>query len=151
MALPKLFHVNDDSPGADLALLCIRVLAGATLFHFSGAPKLLNFLGQGDPLQLGAFAVPAMVYATFALGICTLLVLVGFATRYAALFTTISLTATFFLNGDGLWSNMLTPRPNNHNEATWLFLSVFLALVFTGPGRISLDRYLSTPSHSGAR
>lgn len=148
MALPKLFHVNEDSRTTDVALLVIRLLAGSTLFLSSGAPKLFHFSAQlvGDPLHAGALAVPAMVFAAFALGICTLLVLVGLATRYAALFTTLSLAATLFVIDHALTLNYLDPGHNSHPEATWLYLVTFLVLVFAGPGRISLDRILSKSS-----
>ena len=150
MALPTLFYVNEDSPTASVALLATRILVGATLFHFSGAPKLFHFPAQGDPLGLGTLAVPAAIFAAFALGVCTLLVLVGLATRYAALLTTISLAATFFLIDHSLSSNLLKPGHNSHNEVTWLYMSIYFALIFTGPGRYSLDQSCSQSS-AGAR
>jgi uncharacterized membrane protein YphA (DoxX/SURF4 family) len=146
MALPKLFHVNNDSPAADVALLAIRILVGLTLFNFSGVPKLLHLSTQGDPLHLGALALPAMIYAAFALGICTLLVFLGVATRYAAFFATISLAATGIFIDHFFTLNYLDPGHNSHPEAVWLFFSFYLALVFTGPGRYSLDRIFAKPS-----
>jgi putative oxidoreductase len=149
MALPKLFEVNDDSPTADVALLIMRFLIGLTLFNFSGAPKLFHFSTQGDPLHLGGLAVPGMAFAAFALGLCTLLVLVGLATRYAALFTTISLAGTFFVIEHRLvTTNLLDPGHNSHPEVTYLYMVAFLALIFTGPGRYSLDRIFSKPSRN---
>ena len=82
-----------------------------------------------------------MIYAAFALGICTLLVVLGLATRYAAFFTTISLAATFFLIDHSLSTNLLDPGHNSHPEVTWLYMSAFFAMIFTGPGRYSLDRF----------
>ena len=145
MAIPKLFQVNHDSPAADAALLAMRIIVGLTLFACSGAPKLFhlgNLLSSGsDPLKLGAVAPAAMVYAAFALGICTLLVVLGLVTRYAAFFTTISLAATFFLIDHSLSTNLLDPGHNSHPEVTWLYMSAFFAMIFTGPGRYSLDRF----------
>jgi len=150
MAIPKLFQVNHDSPAADAALLAMRIIVGLTLFAYSGAPKLFHLgslLSSGsDPLKLGAGAPVAMIYAAFALGICTLLVVLGLATRYAAFFTTVSLAATFFLIDHSLSTNLLDPGHNSHPEVTWLYMSAFFAMTFTGPGRYSLDRYISEPS-----
>jgi putative oxidoreductase len=150
MALPKLFQVNHDSPAADAALLAMRIIVGLTLFAYSGAPKLFHLgslLSPGsDPLKLGAGAPVAMIYAAFALGICTLLVVLGLATRYAAFFTTVSLAATFFLIDHSLSTNLLDPGHNSHPEVTWLYMSAFFAMTFTGPGRYSLDRYISESS-----
>jgi len=150
MAIPKLFQVNHDSPAADAALLAMRIIVGLTLFAYSGAPKLFHLgslLSSGsDPLKLGAGAPVAMIYAAFALGICTLLVVLGLATRYAAFFTTVSLAATFFLIDHSLSTNLLDPGHNSHPEVTWLYMSAFFAMTFTGPGRYSLDRYISESS-----
>jgi putative oxidoreductase len=152
MALPKLFQVNEDSPTADVALLAIRILAGLTLFVSSGAPKLFHLPSllatNFDPLKVGALAAPALIYAVFALGICTLLVLVGLATRYAALFTTVSLAGTFFLIDHSVPTNLLDPGHNSHPEVMWLYMMAYFALIFTGPGRYSLDRILSKPSRT---
>jgi putative oxidoreductase len=150
MSLPKLFHVNHDSPAADLALLSMRIIVGLTLFNYSGAPKLFHLpalISSGsDPLRTGALASASMIFATFALGICTLFVVVGLATRYAAFFTTISLAGTFFLIDHSLSTNLLEPGHNTHAEVTWLYMSAYFALIFTGPGRYSLDSVLSKTS-----
>jgi putative oxidoreductase len=150
MVLPKLFHVNEDSRTADTALLSLRIIAGLSLFAYSGAPKLFHLsslLSSGsDPLSVGSLAPAAMIYAAFALGICTVLVVVGLATRYVALFTTISLAATFFLIDHSLSTNLLDPGHNSHPEVMWLYMTMYFALIFTGPGRYSVDRILSAPS-----
>ena len=144
MTFPKLFQVNRDSSAANVALLILRVQIGVTLFCMSGYPKLFHFAAQGDPLHLGALAVPAMLYATFALGVCSFLVVVGLATRYAAFFTTVSLAVTFFLIERGpLTTNPLTPGHDTHPEVTFLYMVMFLAVIFTGPGRYSFDQQVS--------
>lgn len=147
MALPKLFHVNEDSPAADWAILAVRILAGLTLFVNSGISKLFHLPSllavNFDPLHAGALAAPALIYAAFALGICSLLVFVGLATRYAALLTTISLAGTFFLIDHAVPTNLLDPGHNSHPEVIWLYMMTYFFLVFTGPGRFSLDRAFS--------
>jgi putative oxidoreductase len=151
MSLPKLFQVNDDSPAADMALLAMRIIVGLTLFDCSGAPKLFHLpalISSGtDPLGLGALAPASKIFAAFALGICTLLVVVGLTTRYAAFFTTISLAGTFFVIDHSLSTNLLDPGHNTHPEVTWLYMSAYFALLFTGPGRYSLDKIFSRASH----
>jgi putative oxidoreductase len=150
MTLRKLFLVNEDSQTADAALLAMRIIIGLTLFSCSGAPKLFHLavlLSSGaDPLGVGALAPLAMLYAAFSLGICTLLVVVGFATRFAALCSSISLAGTFFLIDHSLSTNLLDPGHNSHPEVTWLYMAAYFALIFTGPGRYSLDRIVSKSS-----
>jgi putative oxidoreductase len=150
MALPKLFQVNADSGAADAALLTMRTVAGLTLFFCSGVPKLFHLgslISSGsDPLHLGSLAPAAMICAAFALGICTLLVVVGLATRYAALLIAISLMGTFFLIDRALPTNLLDPGHNSHPEVIWLYMSAYCALAFTGPGRFSMDRIIAKSS-----
>lgn len=150
MALPRLFQVNQDAPTTDWALLSIRILVGYNLFLNSGAPKLIHLssvIGV-DALGLGSLAAPAMLFAAFALGICPLLIFVGLATRYAAFFAMISLAATGIFIDHFFTLNYLDPGHNSHPEIVWLFWSFCLALVFTGPGRFSLDRMISGSSGS---
>lgn len=150
MSLPKLFHVNHDSPTVDVALLVMRIIVGLTLFNCSGAPKLFHlsaFISSGtDPAGVGALAAVSKIFAMFALGICTLFVVAGVATRYAAFFTAISLAGTFFLIDHALPTNLLDPGHNTHAEVVWLYMSAYFALLFTGPGRFSVDRILSRAS-----
>jgi len=146
MALPKLFQVNEDAPTTDWALLVVRIIVGYNLFLNSGVPKLFHLSSAVgiDALGLGgSLAAPAMVYAAFALGICPLLVFFGLCTRYAAFFTTISLAATGLFIDHALTLNYLDPGHNSHPEVIWLFFSAYLVLIFTGPGRFSLDQIIS--------
>jgi len=147
MALPKLFQVNQNAKTTDVALLITRLLVGITLFLASGAPKLAhlssNLGSTDDSLHLGGFFPAAVIIATLALGICTLLVVVGLATRYAALLITLSLAGTGLLVDHVLTLNYLDPGHNSHPEVVWLYFTIALALVFTGPGRYSVDRLLS--------
>lgn len=153
MAIPKLFQVNEDSPTTDWALLILRIIIGYNLFLNSGLPKLfhpsavlgLDALGVGNSL-----AGPAMIYAMFALGICPVLVFLGLATRYAAFFAMISLAATGIFIDRFFTLNYLDPGHNSHPEVIWLFFSAYLAVIFTGPGRYSLDRIFSKSSRQAA-
>lgn len=148
MSLPYGRIVREDSRSAAWALLLMRVQIGLTLFVMSGLPKLLDFGAQGDPLHLGSLATPAMAFATLALGICPLFVAVGFGTRVAALLTTLSLAATFFVIEFGpLTTNPLTAGHDTHPEVTYLYMVAFLALIVTGPGRFSVDGWLFHRAH----
>ena len=103
---------------------------------------------NADPLHVGSLAAPAMIYAAIALGICTLLVAVGLATRYAALLTAISLAATGLVIDKALTLNYLDPGHNSHPEVTYLYFVTFVAMVFAGSGRYSLDRIISRSRRS---
>ena len=71
----------------DFALLVLRIWIGGTLLLNHGWSKLANFSGMstrfGDPLHIGH--PTSLALAVFAEVICSLLLIVGFATRFAAL------------------------------------------------------------------
>ncbi len=80
-------------------------------------------------------ALPSLALAAFAEFLCALAVVVGFKTRWAAIPVAITmLVAAFIFHvGDG-WEKQEFPL---------LYASTFLALVFTGPGRHSVDAWLT--------
>jgi putative oxidoreductase len=151
MALPKLFQVNQDAPTTDWALLITRIIIGYNLFLNSGLPKLLHLSAIQMNIQaFGSFSVPARLFAVFALGVCPVLVFFGLATRYAAFFAAISLAGTGIFFDHFFTLNYLDPGHNSHPEVVWLFFSFYMMIIFTGPGRFSLDRAI-LKSSGGAR
>jgi uncharacterized membrane protein YphA (DoxX/SURF4 family) len=154
MGLRGLFAVNTDAPATSAALVALRLLTGVTLFAESGAPKLANLpvllSSHTDPLHVNALAPIAMAYAAIALGICTLLLAAGFATRCAALLVAVSLAGTFFGVDHALQANLLDPGHNSHPETIWLYMTIVASLILTGPGRYSLD-WIATRKWKQAR
>lgn len=123
----------------DIGLLIIRVVFGLVVFYGHGFEKLsVIFSGQeiqfADPIGLG----PELSYylAGFAEGICSLLLILGLFSRFASAILTVNFIVILILHGfiigDGF--NIL--------ELRFLYLSTFIGLTFTGPGRISLDYLL---------
>jgi putative oxidoreductase len=117
---------------SDAGLLILRVgIAGMMLTH--GWPKLEKLMNPpfkfADPLGLGAEA--SLVLAVFAELFCSLLVVVGLGTRAAAIPLLITmLVAAFIVHGDDPWKKQ---------EFALVYAIPFLTLIFTGPGRFSLD------------
>jgi putative oxidoreductase len=119
---------------ADLALLILRLGLGMSLFIHHGIEKIFGFSSMQshfpDPLHIGA--MPGLIVATLSDGICSILVLIGLATRPAALIVSINMLAVFglmhqFSFGDG------------HAELVFVYLVGFLTVFFAGPGSYSLD------------
>jgi|SRR5580704_873914 putative oxidoreductase len=73
----------------NLALLALRVIVFLPLFMKHGTEKLFSFghMAQNflDPVGIGP--VPTLVIAMIADGICSLLIIVGLGTRWAALYS----------------------------------------------------------------
>lgn len=123
-------------PLNSIGLLLLRVSIGSFMVLFHGWPKLSKFStlkdSFPDPIGLGSnLSLTMAVGAEFFGG---LLLIFGLATRLVSvplLFT--MLVAAFVIHGDDPWSKQ---------EFALLYGFTFLALIFTGPGRYSLDSFL---------
>lgn len=155
MRIAAIFSVNENSRINNLSLLLLRVFVGASLFLNHGWEKLAHFsrmmqLGM-NPVHIGV--LPTLLYATLADGICSLLIIVGLATRAAAFVIVISLSVVFFVMEHAL--SLLTQHapaaasagmpgasapPPGHAELVFVYLACFLVILIAGPGGISIDR-----------
>jgi putative oxidoreductase len=93
-----------------------------------------------DPIHIGAHA--SLAFALLSDGICSVLVVLGLATRPAAAVICVNLlTAFFFVHHAAFFSN-------GHVELVWVYIAVFAGLLITGPGRLSIDAHLSRSARS---
>jgi putative oxidoreductase len=120
----------------DLALLVLRIWMGASLFLKHGLGKLLDYSEMAtsfpDPLQIGAHA--SLAISLVSDGICSILVILGLATRWSSLI--------IFVNVFAAWATVVHfqffGRGGTAGELIFLYLGglfIFLA----GPGGFSLD------------
>jgi len=120
----------------DFGLLAIRLLSGGMMLTH-GIPKFDRLFGEGpvkfaDPFGLGPEISLGMVL--FAEVGCSLLVMLGFKTRWATLpllFT--MLMASFYAHA---------ADPFSDKELSLLFFTLFLSILISGGGRFSLDGWL---------
>jgi putative oxidoreductase len=128
------------------ALAALRIVA-ALLFMEHGTQKLFGFPSppeSGQPPLLSLFGIGAIL--EFVGG---LFILVGLLTRPVA----------FVLSGEMAVAYWMFHAPSsvypvlNGGDASILFCFVFLLLVFTGPGALSIDgaRRRSRPRHAWER
>lgn len=127
----------------DLALLFGRV-AISLLMLVHGLPKL-QALFSGDPVQFpavfGLSAGLSLALAVFAEVICSLLVLVGFATRIAVVSLIVTMfTAAFYIH---------VSDPFSRQEPAILYLVVYTILLFAGAGKYSLGNFLQRQASPG--
>lgn len=127
------YITNLDLKSTDIGLLIFRIaISGLMLTH--GIPKLMRFFGPdeisfGDPLGFGeTFTFTFAVFAEF---FCSVLIIFGFLTRIATipLIMTMSVVALIVHMPDGF----------GKQELPLLYLSGFILLLLTGPGKYSLD------------
>lgn len=125
------------APRPSCALLGLRLFTALPLFLKHGTEKLFRFSHMAahfpDPLHIGA--VPSLLFATLSDGICTLLLIVGLATRWAAaiIFINVGVALVFVHH-----FQVFGPQ-GDHGELMLLYLGATFALFFAGAGRYSVD------------
>lgn len=126
--------LSSEPISADFGLLALRVTAGGSMLWQHGWVKLSNFGDMmdrfGDPIGIGPALSLGLI--TFAETICALLVILGLWTRLSTAPLIIGMAvAAFVANGD---------QPFAKQELALLYMAAFLAILFAGSGRFSLNR-----------
>lgn len=132
--MPTQLHGISTSIG----LLILRLgIGGFMASHGFGKLQMLlsgDYSRWQDPIGVGVAA--SLALAMFGEFVCALLVMAGLATRLAAIPPVITMAvAAFVIHGGDPWTMGSGPS----KEPALLFLFPFLTLVFTGPGRLSVD------------
>lgn len=130
-----------------VGLLILRVAFGSMMLGH-GIPKLMGFsemAGQfPDPLGMGSqFSLISAIGAEVG---CSLLLLLGLGTRFAAIPLAITMmVALFAVHASDPWKV---------KELAAVYLAVYVSLAFTGAGQFSLDhlftKHQSTPNKEDA-
>lgn len=127
----------------DVGLLLLRLGAGSMLLLGHGLPKIHRLLeggGFADPIGLGQTA--SLVLATFAEAACSVLVMAGVLTRASAVPVVFTmLVAALVVHADDPWTK---------KELAMIYCLPFLVLILTGPGRLSVDRWIFRKRARGA-
>jgi putative oxidoreductase len=121
--------------GYDLSLFVLRVMSGISLFWGHGFAKVTRYSSLAehfsDPLHIGHRW--SLILAIFAEAVCSLLLILGLGTRWAALVIAIELGMAFAL----IHKFKLTGEGNG--ELAYLYVAAMLTLVIAGGGRFSID------------
>lgn len=135
--MAKLSSVKYTNSGLNIGMLILRIAAGFMIFHFHGQMKvdMFHMMAQqfANPLHIGSF--PSFILVLFAEIICAPLVVIGLFTRWATIPLIIELLVLIFLVHGGLKFHDV--------EVVMFYLSVFVAILLIGPGKISLDGLIS--------
>ena len=138
MSLRKLLcgPVPAVGAGGSLGLLLLRVSVGGMMLVCHGWGKLTGFAERSSsfPDPLGVGSPLSMALATGAEAFCALAVILGFATRWAAVPLMVTMAvAALIIHGDDPWAK---------KEFALLYFFPFATLLLTGAGRYSLDAFL---------
>ena len=127
----------------DVGLLLLRIGTGSILFMRHGWEKIsrLSFSNPNfpDPLHIGNHA--SWTLAMVGDGILSLLLVAGIGTRWIALYSFVQIFVAFAFMQHFVFFGKVPGA--DHSELIALYLSALLSLMFTGPGRYSVDAALA--------
>jgi len=116
-----------------LGLLILRIGLAGTMAVRHGLPKLLDFANSmhsfPDPIGLGSEVGLALV--VFAEFLCSLLIVVGVFTRFAAIPVVVAMAVAFFV--------VHGADPFTKKEMAFIYLTGFACILATGAGKFSAD------------
>jgi putative oxidoreductase len=120
---------------ADCGLLVLRVWLGLSMFLLHGLEKLQKFGFYVEQFSAG-FPKPLAVAAIISEGVMSALLVVGFATRWAAALLATTMAVAFFKAHGGVL------KGEHSGEVAFLYLAGFVAIFVAGAGRWSVDAKL---------
>lgn len=134
--MKKLLSIRYSTAAFNVSMLLIRLVFGLLmmnhgydkLIHFSAKKaEFINFLGMGQTLSL--------VLVVFAEFFCALFIVLGLFTRLSLIPLIITMCVALFKvhHGDFMGEGQMAAA----------FLGAYLALLLTGPGKISVDGLIS--------
>ncbi|MEI6949345.1 DoxX family protein [Paraflavisolibacter sp. H34] len=135
--MKRIFSTRYSENAVSFAALVLRLVAGSLLLVMHGLDKLMHFIQKSeafpDPFGIGSSSSLALV--VFAEFFCSALVILGLLTRLAAIPIVINMGVALFVAHHGdLFGK---------GESAGLFFAAFVALLFIGPGKVSIDRMIA--------
>ena len=134
--LKKIFYVGDSPLIMSIGLLVLRLVVGGFMMsHGLGKLKMLMAGGEIqflDPIGIGVEL--SLFLAVFAEFFASIMIILGLGTRLAAF----PLLFTMFVAGVIVHA----ADPFGVKEMALLYGSIYLTLMLTGPGKISLDHLI---------
>ena len=122
-----------NSLASTIGLALLRI--GASLLMLThGFPKFQRLMSGNfefsNPIGIGE--TPSLFLTVIGEFIAPILVIIGYKTRYAAIPTVITMLVAFFIVHS---EDILRKK-----ELALLYALVFIAIIFLGPGKFSLDK-----------
>ena len=137
----RTFSTAVNNNAVDVWLLISRIAVGAFMLTH-GIPKLQSLIAGNvqfaDPFGLGP--TTSMALTVFAEVLCSVLLILGLATRFATIPLIINMCVAVFVAHAG--------QPFGKKELALLFLVLYLGFCLLGGGRYYLDSLISRRSRS---
>ncbi|MEO7924255.1 MAG: DoxX family protein [Chitinophagaceae bacterium] len=133
--MKRLFSTKYSDRSISFSLLLLRLALGGLMIPH-GYKKLMNFATKSasftDPFHIGGPA--SMSLTIFAEFFCAIFIVLGLMTRLACIPLIVAMSVAVFISHQG--------EVFGDGEQAALYLAGFVALLFTGPGKISVDRLI---------
>lgn len=121
----------------NIALLILRVVFAGSMLYGHGLGKLNRLLDGNlsfsNPLGIGE--IPTLILAVFSEFLAPIFIIIGYKTKFFSFFPAATMFVAAFIVH---WGD-----PFGRVEKALLFLTVFVILMMTGPGKYSIDRKFS--------
>lgn len=133
----KLFSTRCSDTSFTVAAFILRVGAGSLMMVNHGWDKLIHFADKAhkfaDPFGIGSQA--SLSLTVFAEFFCAAFIILGLFTRLAAVPLVIAMGVAVFYAHNGEFFGK--------GESAGLYLTCFVAIMFFGAGKASLDKLIS--------
>jgi putative oxidoreductase len=133
--MKKIFSTKYSDFSIAVGLFVIRLAVGGLMIPhgFSKLEKFAQRAGTfSDPFGIGSsLSLSLVIFAEF---FCAILIVIGLVTRFAIIPLIIAMAVAVFYSNKG--------NLTGGGETASLFLAGFIALLFMGPGKISVDRLI---------
>src|SRR5690349_1493780 len=131
--MKRLFSTTCSDSAFSFATLLLRAGAGSLIMIVHGLDKLMHFAQKAhrfsDPFHIGSTTSLALV--VFAEFFCAAFVILGLFTRLACIPLVIAMAVALYSAHRGDFFGQ--------GELAGIYLICFLTILFTGPGKVSLD------------
>lgn len=132
----KKHLLSSKAISSDLAALALRLVFGLSMLFAHGFGKLERLIdGQTEFYDfIGIGPLPSLILTVFAEFLCAGLVALGLFTRLSTIPLIITMAVAVFM--------VHAEDPFGKQEMGLLYLTGYLAILLTGPGKYSLDKLL---------
>lgn len=133
--MKKLFSSKYSDNSIAFSLLMLRLAMGGLMIPH-GVQKLTRFAAKSstfsDPIGIGS--PTSMALTIFAELFCAVFIVVGLMTRIATIPLIVVMSVAVFYSHHG--------KIFGDGEHAALYLAGFIAILFAGPGKVSMDRLI---------
>jgi putative oxidoreductase len=134
--MKKLLSTKYSENSWHTAILILRIAVGLLMLKH-GMDKLSSFTTEKNSINMLFGAPTDYILVIFAELFCSIFLILGLFTRFALLPLIITMTMAFFKAHNGVIFGA------NGGETALLYLIAYIALLLTGPGKVSIDKMIA--------